>query len=62
MQTVWDPRDTSGRINIVLSEQLVGRSSGPAELDLGIVNEIVCFSFQHAPKGAQKFNFALFLF
>ncbi|KAF2820441.1 hypothetical protein CC86DRAFT_305264 [Ophiobolus disseminans] len=50
MQTTWKSRDTSGRINIVLSEQLMPRNSSPGELELGFSNEIVCFSFQHASK------------
>ncbi|KAF1914351.1 hypothetical protein BDU57DRAFT_500624 [Ampelomyces quisqualis] len=50
MQFAWDAQDPSGRINIVLSEQLVGRNSVRGELDLGAANDIVCFSFQHAPK------------
>jgi hypothetical protein len=51
MQFSWDAQDLSGRINIVLSEQLVGRNSVGGELDLGVANAIVRFSFQHAPKG-----------
>jgi hypothetical protein len=35
----------------MLSEQLVSKTGSPGELDLGITNDIVCFSFQHAPKG-----------
>jgi hypothetical protein len=55
MQFAWNSQDPCGRINVVLSEQLVGRNSVRGELDLGAVNEIVCFSFQHAPKGEQNF-------
>lgn len=47
----WDVRDCSSRIRIMLSEQLIGKTASPGELDLGATNEIVCFSFQHAPKG-----------
>jgi hypothetical protein len=53
MQPAWKSQELSGRINIVLSEQLVCRNSGSQESDLGITNDIVCFSFQHAPKGMQ---------
>jgi hypothetical protein len=52
MQAAWESRDTNGRINIVLSEQLISKSSSMEEPDLGLANDIVCFSFQHAPKGA----------
>jgi len=51
MQPTWDARDPRGRINIVLSEQLINRSGSLGESDQGPSNEIVCFSFQHAPKG-----------
>lgn len=34
----------------MLSEQLIGKTASPGELDLGITNDIVCFSFQHAPR------------
>lgn len=36
------------RINIVLSEQLIGSGS---RLELGAKIDIVCFSFVHAPRG-----------
>jgi hypothetical protein len=36
----------------VLSEQLLFKSSSMGEPSLGFANDIVCFSFQHAPKGA----------
>jgi hypothetical protein len=51
MQFAWNAQDPSGRIKIVLSEQLVGRNSARGQLDLGAANDIVCFSFQHAPIG-----------
>jgi hypothetical protein len=51
MQNSWDARDPNGRINITLSEQLITKAASPGEVDLGAANDIVCFSFQHAPKG-----------
>jgi hypothetical protein len=51
MQNSWDARDSQGRIKITLSEQLITKASSPGEVDLGATNDIVCFSFQHAPKG-----------
>jgi hypothetical protein len=53
MQPLWKSQDLSGRINVVLSEQLICRNSGSQEPELGATNDIVCFSFQHAPKGMQ---------
>jgi hypothetical protein len=51
-QPSWQSQDLSGRINIVLSEQLICRNNGGSqEPDLGVTNDLVCFSFQHAPKG-----------
>ncbi|CAN9321301.1 unnamed protein product [Alternaria sp. RS040] len=50
MQSSWDARDPNGRIRITLSEQLITKSTSPGEADLGATNDIVCFSFQHAPK------------
>ncbi|KAI0579540.1 hypothetical protein TUN199_10079 [Pyrenophora tritici-repentis] len=50
MQNSWDACDPNGRIKIMLSEQLIGKTSSPGDMDLGITNDIVCFSFQHAPK------------
>ncbi|KAF2846966.1 hypothetical protein T440DRAFT_482213 [Plenodomus tracheiphilus IPT5] len=50
MQTSWDARDNSSRIKIMLSEQLIGKPASPGQLDLGGANNIVCFSFQHAPR------------
>lgn len=38
----------------MLSEQLVSKTASPGELDLGVTNDIVCFSFQHAPKGRYR--------
>jgi hypothetical protein len=51
MQNSWDARDSQGRIKITLSEQLITKASSPGEVDLGATNDIVCFSFQHTPKG-----------
>ncbi|ORY15731.1 hypothetical protein BCR34DRAFT_163502, partial [Clohesyomyces aquaticus] len=45
-----DVRNNSGRINILLSEQLVSKNNSLGELELGASNDIVCFSFQHAPR------------
>ncbi|CAO2658145.1 Nn.00g074050.m01.CDS01 [Neocucurbitaria sp. VM-36] len=50
IQSCWDARDPNGRIRIILSEQLVTRASSPGAPDLGPRHDIVCFSFQHAPK------------
>ncbi|KAF1831585.1 hypothetical protein BDW02DRAFT_556455 [Decorospora gaudefroyi] len=50
MQNSWDACDPNGRIKILLSEQLISKTASPGELDLGVTNNIVCFSFQHAPK------------
>ncbi|KAF2128120.1 hypothetical protein P153DRAFT_432501 [Dothidotthia symphoricarpi CBS 119687] len=51
MQNSWDARDANGRIKVILSEQLISKTPhSPGELDFGASNEIVCFSFQHAPK------------
>ncbi|EUC45801.1 hypothetical protein COCMIDRAFT_94496 [Bipolaris oryzae ATCC 44560] len=47
---IWDARDPYGRIRVVLSEQLISKTPSPGSLDFGTANEIVCFSFQHAPK------------
>ncbi|KAF2276972.1 uncharacterized protein EI97DRAFT_489528 [Westerdykella ornata] len=50
MQNCWDPRENSGRIRVLLSEQLVGQSEGSTDLEYGATNDIVCFLFQHAPR------------
>lgn len=50
----WDAREHTGRIKVLLSEQLAGGSSSLQETHSGIVNDIVCFSFQHAPQGKQQ--------
>ncbi|KAF5851624.1 hypothetical protein GGP41_004428 [Bipolaris sorokiniana] len=47
---IWDARDPYGRIRVVLSEQLISKTQSPGSLDFGTANELVCFSFQHAPK------------
>jgi hypothetical protein len=51
LQSLWDARDHAGRIKLVLSEQLVQKTDNPGELDFGYANDIVCFAFQHAPRG-----------
>lgn len=54
-QSSWDAREHTGRIKVLLSEQLVRKSSSsPGELDLGPAIDIVCFAFQHAPRGKLK--------
>ncbi|KAH8728372.1 hypothetical protein GQ44DRAFT_675703 [Phaeosphaeriaceae sp. PMI808] len=50
MQATWEAGDPKGRINVILSEQLICRNSGLAEPNGRHTNGIVCFSFQHAPK------------
>ncbi|EUC30705.1 hypothetical protein COCCADRAFT_39088 [Bipolaris zeicola 26-R-13] len=47
---IWDARDPYGRIRVVLSEQLMSKTQSPGSSDFGTANELVCFSFQHAPK------------
>lgn len=54
MQNSWDARDPNGRIRIMLSEQLITKTASPGEVDLGTTNNIVCFVFQHAPKGTTE--------
>lgn len=51
MQTSWDARETSGRIKVLLSEQLIRKTSTQRALDFGPSNDIVCFAFQHGPRG-----------
>ena len=51
LQSSWNAPEHTGRIKVLLSEQLVRKSSGLGELDFGAANDIVCFSFQHAPRG-----------
>ncbi|CAI6339261.1 unnamed protein product [Periconia digitata] len=48
-QYSWNARENAGRIKFILSEQLV-RNRGP-DLELGASNHVVCFTFQHAPRG-----------
>lgn len=48
--SIWHPRGTDNRIKIILSERLVNEDDA---LEAG-VNDIVCFSFQHAPRGIQS--------
>lgn len=55
--SAWEPRGTDNRIKIILSERLVN-SEGALETGN---NDIVCFTFQHAPRGKQtnhKFEIA----
>ncbi|OAG00843.1 uncharacterized protein CC84DRAFT_1262932 [Paraphaeosphaeria sporulosa] len=49
-QPSWNPREHSGRIKVLLSEQLMGKNINSGEPDLGVANDIVCFTFQHAPQ------------
>jgi len=51
MQKSWDAKESNGRIKVLLSEQLVNNAENPSEVDFGPANGIVCFSFQHAPRG-----------
>lgn len=51
MQKAWDARDPHGRIKILLSEHLVSNAPNPRRADFKASNELICFSFQHAPKG-----------
>lgn len=51
MQNSWDARDHHGRIKVLLSEQLIGNTNSPSKLAFGASNDIICFSFQHAPRG-----------
>ncbi|KAF2638362.1 hypothetical protein P280DRAFT_509100 [Massarina eburnea CBS 473.64] len=50
MQSSWDAQDNSGRIKILLAEQLIRKTNNPGDQGLGASNEIVCFAFQHAPR------------
>ncbi|KAL5396116.1 hypothetical protein PMIN02_003477 [Paraphaeosphaeria minitans] len=49
-QASWNAREHSGRIRLLLSEQLIGKNTNSGEPDLGVANDIVCFDFQHAPQ------------
>jgi hypothetical protein len=40
----------------MLSEQLVSKNGGKSEPDRDMANDIVCFSFQHAPRGEQMIS------
>jgi len=51
IQSSWDAREENGRIKLLLSEQLVSNTNSPGDLSFGATNDIVCFSFQHAPRG-----------
>jgi hypothetical protein len=51
IQNSWDARENNGRIKLLLSEQLVSNVSNPGDLGFGVTKDIVCFSFQHAPRG-----------
>ncbi|KAF2006519.1 hypothetical protein P154DRAFT_417645, partial [Amniculicola lignicola CBS 123094] len=50
MQSCWDPREKLGRIKIFLAEQLVSKSSAGTDVEWGHKNDIVRFSFEHAPR------------
>ncbi|KAF1955236.1 hypothetical protein CC80DRAFT_594424 [Byssothecium circinans] len=50
MQSAWDAREHSGRIKILLAEQLIRKTNSSGDLELGTSHEIVCFAFQHAPR------------
>ncbi|KAF2174905.1 hypothetical protein K469DRAFT_680758 [Zopfia rhizophila CBS 207.26] len=50
MQSSWDVRESSGRIKLFLSEQLLNNTNSTRDLEIGATNDIVCFSFQHAPR------------
>ncbi|KAF2737183.1 hypothetical protein EJ04DRAFT_574821 [Polyplosphaeria fusca] len=50
MRSTWDAHENQGRINMFLSEKLVGRNDNACDYDTGSGNDIVCFSFQHAPR------------
>lgn len=57
VQSFWDARDNSGRIKLLLSEQLIGKmNSSPGDWELGPRHDIVCFSFQHAPRGTSMLS------
>ncbi|KAF2681044.1 hypothetical protein K458DRAFT_344276, partial [Lentithecium fluviatile CBS 122367] len=49
-QSSWDAREHTGRVKVLLSEQLIRKTNNSGELDFGASNDIVCFAFQHAPK------------
>ncbi|KAF2450690.1 hypothetical protein P171DRAFT_516518 [Karstenula rhodostoma CBS 690.94] len=49
-QPSWNVREHNGRIKLLLSEQLVGKNINPGEPDMGVANDLVCFTFQHAPQ------------
>ncbi|KAF2032943.1 hypothetical protein EK21DRAFT_59648 [Setomelanomma holmii] len=50
MQADWDCWDPNGRINIKLSEQIVSKNGNSAVSDMAFTSDIICFSFQHAPR------------
>ncbi|EOA91223.1 uncharacterized protein SETTUDRAFT_152366 [Exserohilum turcica Et28A] len=39
MQNLWDSRDLHGRIRVVLSEQLISKTSSPGDLDLDVLEQ-----------------------
>ncbi len=51
LQSSWNTRDSNGRIKLLLSEQLISKTTIPGEPAFGATNDIVCFLFQHAPNG-----------
>ncbi|OCK95300.1 uncharacterized protein K441DRAFT_556078 [Cenococcum geophilum 1.58] len=49
-QSSWDAQESNGRIKVIVAEELISEStSGIAKS--GATNDLICFSFQHAPKG-----------
>ncbi|KAF2017707.1 hypothetical protein BU24DRAFT_156661 [Aaosphaeria arxii CBS 175.79] len=49
-QTSWDPANDRGRIKVLILEQPVDGTSSLGTRKLRSANELVCFSFQHAPR------------
>ncbi|KAF2476138.1 uncharacterized protein BDR25DRAFT_278949 [Lindgomyces ingoldianus] len=50
MCSSWDARESNGRIKLFLSEQLISKHNGVNDLEFGASNDLICFSFQHAPR------------
>ncbi|KAF2206094.1 hypothetical protein GQ43DRAFT_467629 [Delitschia confertaspora ATCC 74209] len=50
LQNSWDAREDNGRIKVSIAERLVSKANSSGGLEFGAVNDIVCFSFQHAPR------------
>jgi hypothetical protein len=51
MHTSWRTRGRDNTITVTVSEQLVRKFPYYNEGDLGFTNTLVCFAFQHAPRG-----------